>query len=118
MLAVKVLLWLNPQNKTANLDFVIGRDLRALLSWQFMAVDERWVSSLGREPELAVVVARECGVYAADFRVAFERQVNGDGARAAPDGDFRFRDWNDRLTNACAPDLYVKENGHARAHNG
>ena len=55
--ACRFLLRLNPQNKTAYLNLVIGGNLCALFAWNLMAVDEGRIPSLRREPELSLLVA-------------------------------------------------------------
>jgi hypothetical protein len=67
------LLGLNSQIKAANLYLAVWRNLRALVARQFLAIEKRQISALWREPVLPLLVAREDGVNAAHFRVAFER---------------------------------------------
>src|SRR5437763_5879613 len=104
-----VSLRLDAECETCDLDFLVGADFDALLARYLAPADEGRVAPLGAEPVAARVVEFERGVVAADLRVAFYRQVNGDGLRAATDCDLVLGDGHDRLAHAAPPDLDAVE---------
>src|SRR5260370_26894767 len=114
----RALLRLNPQRIAANGDLLVRLDHASLVTREFAAGDQGWVSAFGCDPISTLVVERECCMNAANFGIAFERQVDRNRSRAAPDRDFRFGNWHDRLTHAFTPQLNRIELDHARTYHG
>src|SRR5438309_7572086 len=94
------LLRLNAQDEAADGNLFVGSDGYAFATRNLFPVQKRWVSTLGYHPVAALVVERQDCVHAANFRIAFDWQIDGDGSRAAADADFGFGNRHDRLAYA------------------
>src|SRR5205085_4930605 len=97
------LLRLNPQRIATNPNLLIRLHDRTLVSRYLASGDQGWVSSFGRQPVTTLIVEHQRCMNAADFRIAFQRQIDSDGSRTAANRDFRFGDLNHGLSDALAP---------------
>src|SRR5260370_35611630 len=95
----RALLRLNPQRIAANGDLLVRLDHTSLVTREFAAGDQGWVSAFGCDPISTLVVERECCMHAANFGIPFERQGNRNRSPARPCPDFGFGKWHDRLCN-------------------
>src|SRR5260370_12391642 len=101
----RALLRLNPQRIAANGDLLVRLDHASLVTREFAAGDQGWVSAFGCDPISTLVVERECCMNAANFGIPFERQVDRNRSRPPPDRDFRFRNLHDRPPHPSPPHL-------------
>ena len=75
-IGIRASLRLDAQRVGADRDLLVGLDDGALFAGKFAAGDQRGVAAFRCQPELALIVERQRGVHAADFRIAFQRQVH------------------------------------------